>query len=59
MKSFNSINDAKIYADKNRFSGTYIIEETRNGFFRIKDKDINGIEEKNICVMSRRDFHET
>ncbi len=35
MKIFHSFEDAEKYADKNFFKGTYIIEQTRNGNFRI------------------------
>lgn len=43
MKVFHSREEAKKYADKNYFLGTYNIEETRNGNFRIAEKDDNQI----------------
>ena len=35
MKIFHTFEEAEKYADKNYFAGTYIIQETRNGNFRI------------------------
>ncbi len=38
MKVFHTFEEAERYADKNCFKGTYCIEETRNGNFRIVEK---------------------